>query len=132
MLASPVKIFLPGMQPRPRFGKRYEVLVLSYGGGQDSTALLLRLIFDAKFRRAYSYNRLLVLMSDTGNEHDHTYRYVRDVIAPLCAAEGIAFHFLTHDMGFHSPTWPDLVSFYERTHTCGSRISPQLQRAPED
>lgn len=121
MLTSPAKIFLPGLQPRPRFGKRYEVLVLSYGGGQDSTALLLRLIFDDRFRKAYSFNRLLVLMSDTGNEHDHTYRFLNEVIEPLCAAEGIAFHFLANTMGFHSPTWPDLVSFYERTHTCGSK-----------
>jgi hypothetical protein len=76
MLASPVKIFLPGLQPKPRFGKRYEVLVLSYGCGQDSTALLLRFIFDATFRKEHSCNRVLVLMSDTGNEHDHTYHYL--------------------------------------------------------
>ncbi len=117
MLASPAKIFLPGLQPRPRYGKRYEVLVLSYGGGQDSTALLLRLIFDARFRKAYSYNRLLVLISDTGNEHDHTYRYIRDVIEPVCAAEGIAFHFLTNDMGFHSAL-PDL---YKSIYWSGSK-----------
>lgn len=115
------KLFLPGLAPKPRFGKHYELLVLSYGGGQDSTALLLKLLFDKKFQQAYSFNHLLIIMSDTGNEHDHTYQYVRNVVAPLCESEKIEFIFLTKDMGYHSPTWPDLLSFFERTDTCGCK-----------
>ncbi|MCG3207182.1 MAG: hypothetical protein FOGNACKC_00782 [Anaerolineae bacterium] len=38
----------------PRGKVRYELLVGSYGGGQDSTAILYRWIDDPDFRAAYS------------------------------------------------------------------------------
>ncbi len=48
--------------------------VLAFGGGQDSTAILYRIALDKAFRSRYVKGDLLVLMSDTGNEHPHTYR----------------------------------------------------------
>lgn len=40
--------------------------VLSMGLGQDSTAILFKIVFDAEFRARYAPEKLLVLFSDTG------------------------------------------------------------------
>jgi len=74
--------------------------VLSYGAGQDSTAILYKLIHDPAFRAKYVEGHLLVLMSDTGNEHPETYDLIKEVDA-LTLKEKISFVFLTKDKGFH-------------------------------
>ena len=48
--------------------------VLSMGLGQDSTTILFKIVFDAEFRARYAPEKLLVLFSDTGNEHPFTYQ----------------------------------------------------------
>lgn len=46
--------------------------ILSFGAGQDSTALLYKIILDKDFRNEYAPNDLVVIMADTKNEHDKT------------------------------------------------------------
>lgn len=50
--------------------------LLSFGAGQDSTAILLKLIHDADFRTKYAPQDLIVVFSDTGDEHDETYAHL--------------------------------------------------------
>jgi predicted phosphoadenosine phosphosulfate sulfurtransferase len=49
---------------------------LSFGGGHDSTAILLKLIHDETFRQQYAPDRLIVIFSDTGNERPATYTHI--------------------------------------------------------
>src|ERR1051326_7850753 len=57
-------------------------VVLSYGMGVDSTALLLRWIRDRR-SRDFSLEELVVLSSQTGNEFASTKRLVETHILPL-------------------------------------------------
>lgn len=95
-----------------------ELTVLSYGGGQDSDAIKLKLAYDDCFRRKYAPRRLLVLMSDTGDEHEETLVHV-EYTKDFCRRHGIEFHHITPDLGFHSRGWQSLPEFYRRTETCG-------------
>jgi len=71
----------PGLKTK---GNQYELFgltghaltVLSFGGGQDSTVLLEKLIDDSTFRQTYAPGDLLVVMSDTGDEFDSTYEHI--------------------------------------------------------
>ncbi len=101
--------------------KQDKLTVLSLGAGHDSTALLAELIFNDNMRRKIAPERFLVVMSDTGNEHDETYNYI-PFLQKLCDTHDIEFYFITKEMGFHSPAWQSLVEFYERTRTCGSKV----------
>jgi len=67
--------------------------VLSYGGGQDSTTILLKIIHEPEFRKQYVKDDLLVVMANTGNEHDETYEYV-SMIEEVCIANEIDFFLL--------------------------------------
>lgn len=78
--------------------------LFSFGGGQDSTAILLRMIHDPEYRKKYAPSRLLVVMSDTGSEHMRTYLHISK-IKILCRKHGIEFHFLTGDKGYHRNGW---------------------------
>lgn len=97
-----------------------ELTVFSYGGGQDSFTILLMLVYDRNFRRKYAPNRLLVLMSDTGEEHPETYQHVNNVVYPMCKAYEIEFRFITNDMGFHSDAWKTLTHQYRRNNMIGN------------
>ncbi len=90
--------------------------LLSFGGGQDSWAILYSLIYDREFRKKYAPHDLVVVMSDTGNEFSYTYSYITKARA-LCAAHNIAFEFLTSDMGFHTPGWMNLTDNMRRNKT---------------
>lgn len=98
--------------------------VLSFGGGQDSTYILYRIIRDPEYRAQFVKGHLLVVMTDTGNEHDYTYQHV-GFIRNLCKDHGIEFYFLTSDQGFHPNTWPDLVSQLVRNSTIMSMMFPR-------
>lgn len=98
--------------------------VLSFGGGQDSSALLEKLMDDASFRRKWAPEDLLVIMSDTGDEFDATYAHVRDT-QRRCREVGIEFVFLTADMGYHSESWRSLRHFYRSKGTIGSKAYPK-------
>ncbi len=81
--------------------------VLSFGGGQDSTTILYKIVLDKTFRDRYVKGKLLVLMSDTGNEHPHTYAHVK-FIAEFCMLHSIEFYLINHRMGYHPQNWPTL------------------------
>ena len=97
--------------------------VLSFGGGQDSTAILYRLIYDKSFRARYAPGRLLIVTAETGNEHPETYQHV-DNVRKICDARGIEFKHL--DYTYTPAGWKGgLVNFYERTSTVGSKAFPK-------
>jgi len=104
-------------------GRVSDLTVLSFGGGQDSTALLLMYIHDESFRRDYAPGDLLVVMSDTGDEHDYTYAHTEKV-RELCEKHEIPFAFLTADMGYHIPSWPDLIT--PQTRSADSGFKPTM------
>jgi hypothetical protein len=67
-----------------------KLTMLSYGGGQDSHAILERLLNDPLFRQQYAPNDLIVVFADTLNEHNETYVTVAHA-KTLCEAAGIPF-----------------------------------------
>ncbi len=116
-----------------------EVTFFSFGGGQDSWAILILLIFDPDFRKKYAPNRLLVMMSDTGWEHPKTYLFTAKA-KDLCWEHEIEFILITPDMGFHPGPWQTLTSNWEKNNTIGSiafsqtctdniKIKPQFRYA---
>lgn len=97
---------------------------LSFGAGQDSTAILLRLIFDPDFRNRYAPGRLIIICADTGNEHRQTlYHLVH--MRRLCRRHGIEFYFVTKTWGFHTVAWQSLGEFYDRGARIGSKSFPK-------
>lgn len=96
-----------------------QLTVLSYGGGQDSWTILVRLCLDDEVRNRYAPGRLLVVMSDTGNEHPATLAHVEHT-RQFCGLHAVSFTHITKDMGFHAPSWPSLVEHYRKYNTIGS------------
>lgn len=94
--------------------------VLSYGAGQDSTALLYKIVYDPEFRAQYVAGHLLVVCSDTGDEHPETYQHIEDT-KDFCAQHGIEFVHITNDMGFHPPKWGSLREQYNANKSVGSK-----------
>lgn len=86
--------------------------------------MLLKLAFDADFRQKYAPGRLVVIHSDTGNEHPETYEHVQRIIA-FCAEHKIEYVNLTPDKGFHKTGWVSLQSFYESKNAIGSKAYPK-------
>lgn len=80
------------------------------GAGQESTAILFLLANDQIFYERYITGKLLVIMSDTGDEHQATYQHVQYLVR-FCNKHGFEFHFITSKMGFHPATWPGLVEW---------------------
>lgn len=91
-----------------------KLTILSYGGGQDSTALLLKYAYDAGFRERYAPDDFLVVMSDTGDEHDYTLKHI-EWTKRFCLDHKIEFHHITRDLGFHTPAWQGLIEWQKRT-----------------
>lgn len=108
-----------------------ELTVLSFGAGQESTALLYLFLREKGFREKWAPGRLLVLGCDTGDEHPETYAHVR-FCAELCAKHGVEFIWATYypeksgfpswaAPGFHSDAWPSLTAQFKRNSSMGSR-----------
>jgi hypothetical protein len=95
--------------------KEPQLTMLSFGGGQDSFAMLYMMIHDKAFRKKYAPNDFFVAMSDTGNEFDYTYDWIK-VAQKLCEDNGIHFRFITNDQGYHTPSWMDLKSKMRRNN----------------
>jgi len=95
--------------------------VLSFGAGQDSTALLEMWLNEETFRREYPAEHLLCVMSDTGDEHTATYEHVERCRAKCDEREDITFVHITPDMGYHTESWSSLIEHYRRTDTVGSK-----------
>jgi 3'-phosphoadenosine 5'-phosphosulfate sulfotransferase (PAPS reductase)/FAD synthetase len=102
-----------------------KLTVLSFGGGQDSTALLYKYIHDKSFAHKYVRQDFIVVMADTNNEHEETNLHVSQTKA-LCEKMGIPFYFITGDQGYTSPVWSKgLVHFYESGNRIGSKAFPK-------
>jgi hypothetical protein len=100
-----------------------QLTVLSFGGGQDSTAILYRYVYDPAFRAEYAPGEFLVVMASTGDEHDYTYNHVQE-IKRFCLIHKIEFVHLTSDMGYHSPAWPNIIEPQLRDE--GGEFEPTL------
>lgn len=96
--------------------KEPQLTLLSFGGGQDSWAILYKIIHDPVFKKRYAPNDLMVVMSDTGNEHPYTYKAIKEA-RELCEKHGIFFHFITNDQGYHTPGWMTLKDNLIRNKT---------------
>ena len=101
--------------------RKPKLTILSFGAGQDSTAILYALAFDEEIRRKYAPNDLAVVFSDTGDEHPATYVHLVR-IRKFCAEQGIPFFHLVPSMGFHSDRWRNLRHQYALNSTCGSKM----------
>lgn len=99
--------------------------VLSFGAGQDSSALLEMWLSEPGFRRCYPARQLLVVFSDTGDEHPETYAHLRRTEARLRHRSDVDFFWLRPEMGYHSEKWPSLTAFWKRTRTIGSKAFPK-------
>lgn len=102
-----------------------KLVVLSFGLGQDSTALLLMYIHDPEFRKRFAPNDLIVIFADTGDEHDHTYEHLKKM-KRLCKENGIEMVHITSDMGYHGEGWDSLRHQYNLHSTCGSKAYPKV------
>lgn len=99
---------------------------LSYGGGQDSTALAFLYIYDADFRREYAPGEYVVAMSCTGAEHPDTAEYVQ-YMKGIFDKYGIEFVHITPDLGYHTGHWREgLFGQLEATSTCTSASFPNV------
>lgn len=105
--------------------KESRLTVLSFGAGQDSTALLEMYLDDPHFRQKYAPNDFLVVMSDTGDEFDQTYQHIEDT-KKKCAEAGVEFVLITADMGYHSESWLSLRHFYKTKSAIGSKAFPKV------
>lgn len=99
--------------------EKYGLTYFLFGGGQDSTYILLKLIHDKEFRARHIQGRLIVAMSDTGNEHNYTYSHV-SWIQILCKHYNIEFVLLKKSDGYHGKTWPSLTEQYRNNKSIGS------------
>lgn len=80
--------------------EQQQLTVLSYGGGQDSSALLEMYLDDTDgFRAKYAPGDFLVVMADTGDEYPSTVEHVRRT-KERCKAAGVEFVHITANMGF--------------------------------
>lgn len=101
-----------------------ETTILSFGGGQDSTAILLKIINEPDFRKEYVKGRLICIMSNTKDEHDETYEHV-ELIKALCYEHSIEF-ILLDPKGYTSDCWGDgLIAFYRQKKAIGSKAFPK-------
>lgn len=108
--------------------------VLSLGLGQDSVAMLYAIIHHPTFRQQFCPGRLLILSSETGDEHRQTY-LVQAELQTWCREHQLDYTHITPAMGFHSPNWQSLRQFYRTHHTIGSKsynatCSSQLKISP--
>ena len=92
-----------------------KLIALSFGGGQDSATILTRELFTE-----HKLGINVVVFSDTGNEHPHTYATVARFQA-LCEERGLPFFWLTPDLGYHGETWTSLTAQWERNGNIGSK-----------
>jgi len=99
--------------------------ILSYGGGQDSTTLLYQYVNNADFRKKYAPNKFMVVMSDTGNEHQETEWYV-EYIKGYCKDHDVPFFHIGSYSDFFLDGWKGgLVAFMEKNSRVPSKAFPK-------
>ena len=69
-----------------------QVTILSYGGGTNSTALLLEWV-----KRGYRLDA--VIFADTGSEQPKTYDFINNYIVPYCEENNLPFHTVKYTVG---------------------------------
>ncbi len=99
--------------------KEVALTVILNGAGQDSTTIILKLLNDKGFYDRHIKGALLIVGSNTGDEHDHTYKNVEHM-RKLCAEQDIEFYWLNPEDGFHSQAWQSLTGQYKRNSNIGS------------
>ena len=104
--------------------KEAAITFLSNGAGQDTTYLIHRFCTDPEFKAKHVKGELIVVGSDTGDEHDHTYENVV-YLRKICREAGIKFYWLTPEMGFHSNAWQSLFGQFYRNNNIGSAAFSQ-------
>ncbi len=104
--------------------KEIAATVLSNGAGQDTTYLLHRLVTDKAFYDKHVIGPLLVVGSDTGDEHDHTYENI-SYMEELAKAYGQEFFWIRPEDGFHSESWQSLTYQYKKNSNVGSAAFKQ-------
>lgn len=100
--------------------------VLSFGGGQDSTAIFYKLLFDHSWQKKYRNDNLLVLMANTMNEHNETYMHIVkigiDCLQHSNPQRKIIFRLINAKDGYTPKSWQKgLVSFYSSGNRIGSK-----------
>ena len=108
-----------------KVNKLSPITLLSLGGGQDSTAILMKYVHDSDFRSRYFSGKLLVVMSDTMDEHAHTYDYLRRVTEPFCKKHGIFYKLIHPSEGYHPRTWQGMVKWMEAKNGLQSVAFPK-------
>lgn len=99
--------------------------ILSWGGGQDSTAILFKLANDEAFRKKYAPENLWVIMSDTGNEHPQTGYYL-EYVKQYCIDRSIPFFFISCKSQYFGESWRGgLVKFMNRNKAVPSKAYPK-------
>lgn len=99
--------------------------VLSFGGGQDSTAILYKLLFDLDYRKQYAPGKLIVVIADTGNEHDATVQHIK-FVQDLCRAHQVEFYFIDSNSDYYTGDWRGgLINYYEAGNRIGSKAYPK-------
>jgi hypothetical protein len=99
--------------------------MLSFGGGQDSTAILYKMIYDKSFREKYAPNDLIVVMADTGNEHKATDIHVKGV-SQLCENHNIPFFLINCNSQYYTGDWKGgYINFLESGNRIGSKAYPK-------
>lgn len=101
------------------------VTILWYGGGQDSTAILFKSVYDESFKEKFITGDLVVVCSDTGNEFPETYDYINEIVKPFCNSHKIHFTHITPDMGHHPKTWHSLQAQFEKNNRVMSVTFPK-------
>lgn len=102
----------------------YALTVFSFGAGQESTMFLHRLAKDKAFREKHVKGRLLVVGSDTGIEHKHTYENIM-WCKTFALHNKIEFYWLEAADKFHGKTWPSLIDQYQNNDSVGSAAFKQ-------
>lgn len=101
-----------------------KLTILSFGIGQDSTAILLKLIYDEQFRKKYAPGKLWVITADTKNEHNESYLHLSNMMK-LCYDKGIPLYLLDPEK-YANKSWKGgLVKFYESGNRIGSKCFPK-------
>ena len=101
-----------------------ELTVLSFGAGQDSTAILYKIVYDPDFREKYVSGKVIVVFADTGNEHPATYEHLES-IGRFCDEHDIEFFNLASNEWATGDWKGGLIGFYEAKNTIGSKAFPK-------
>ena len=101
-----------------------KLTILSFGAGQDSTAILYKLVYDKMFRKTYAPKDLMVVMADTRNEHVQTNKH-RRATEKFCRKHGIPFIFVLPE-DYASGDWTKgYINFLEVGNRIGSKCFPK-------